>query len=48
MNRQIERNFRWNPTFVWAEGLRKSILDLTITHRNITADLEVSQVRDFT
>ena len=48
LNGRTERDSRGSETFVWGEEQRRSVLDLAIAPKNLSADMEVSQVWDTT
>ena len=48
LNGRTEHNSRGSETFVWGVEQRQSALDLAIAPKNLSADIEVSQVWDTT
>ena len=48
LNGRIERDIRGSETIVWGEEQRRSVLDLVIAPKNLSADMEVSKVWDTT
>ena len=46
LNGRTECDSRGESTFVWDEGQQRSVLDLAIAPKNLSADIEVSQVWD--
>ena len=48
LNGRTERDSRGSETFVWGEEQRQSVLDLAIAPKNLSTDMEVSQVWDTT
>ena len=48
LNGRTERDSRGSETFVLGEEQRQSVLDLAITPKNLSTDMEVSQVWDTT
>ena len=45
---ELERDNRGSETFVWVEEQWRSVLDLAIAPKNLSANMEVSQVWDTT
>ena len=48
LNGRTECDSRGSETFVWGEEQWRSVLDLAIAPKNLSADMEVSQVWDTT
>ena len=48
LNGKIERDIRGSETLVWGGEQQQFVLDLAIAPKNLSADMQVSQVWDTT